>query len=79
MKRTFLKEISEVINRYSKENGSNTPDFILAKYVEDCIRVFNEAVNTRSDWYGHKPSISNEITIDLESPPVGTNRIKLDE
>jgi hypothetical protein len=26
----FHKELTQLINRYSKENGSNTPDFLLA-------------------------------------------------
>lgn len=51
MSKNFLNELTELINRHTKENGSNTPDFILAKYLEDSLRVFNEAVNTRSDWY----------------------------
>ncbi|HSW65257.1 MAG TPA: hypothetical protein VLH56_18395 [Dissulfurispiraceae bacterium] len=29
----FRAELETLINRYSKENGSNTPDFILADYM----------------------------------------------
>jgi len=49
---TFTKELETLINRYSKENGSNTPDFILAEYLNDCIIHFNKAVMRRSEWYG---------------------------
>lgn len=49
-KKSFLQELSEVINKHSKENQSNTPDFILARYLEDCLKAFNEAVITKKDW-----------------------------
>jgi hypothetical protein len=34
----FRKELEQLINRNSRENGSNTPDFILAQYIEGCLR-----------------------------------------
>ena len=49
------KEIEHVINRASAENKSNTPDFILAKYLTDCLEAFNEAANRRSQWYEEAP------------------------
>ncbi len=49
--RAFVKELAEVINRHSKENDSNTPDFILAQYLNDCLINFNQKQNMRSDWY----------------------------
>lgn len=48
----FRKELEDLINRYSLENGSNTPDFILADYVRDAIRSFDKAVIARELWYG---------------------------
>jgi hypothetical protein len=50
-KRTsFVKELRELINRYSKENCSNTPDFILAEYLEGCLKVYGKAVLRRDQW-----------------------------
>lgn len=43
----FQKELRSLINRCSKENGSGTPDFILAAYLEECLRVFDEALVAR--------------------------------
>lgn len=43
--------LSSLINSYSKENGSNTPDFILAEYLEGCLKVFDAATNRRTNWY----------------------------
>jgi hypothetical protein len=48
----FRKELQELINRNSKENGSNTPDYILAEYLENCLAAFDRAVNLREIWHG---------------------------
>ena len=53
-KLTFQKELESLINSYSKENGSNTPDFILAEYLKDCLEIFNKAVYSREIWNGRK-------------------------
>lgn len=45
--KSFRKALEELINEYSKENGSNTPDFILADYLIDCLDAFDNAVNRR--------------------------------
>lgn len=36
-----------MINTHSEENGSNTPDYILAKYLDDCLEAFNGAMQSR--------------------------------
>jgi hypothetical protein len=51
---TFIKEIEEVINRHSKEKDSDTPDFILAGYLHNCLQAFEIAINKREEWYGRK-------------------------
>ncbi len=48
------KEIEQAINKNSLENESDTPDFILAEYLTDCLRAFDKAVNRREKWYGRK-------------------------
>lgn len=61
-KRTKIeKEIRSVINRYSAENQSNTPDFILAKFLMGCLDAFNKATNRRTEWY--KKPIENKYGI----------------
>lgn len=47
----FAKELMSLLNRHSKENESNTPDFILAEYLIGCLKAFNESVNNRQIWY----------------------------
>lgn len=47
----FANELLSLLNKHSKENESNTPDFILAEYLIGCLKVFNESVNNRQIWY----------------------------
>jgi hypothetical protein len=50
MKR-FRQELEELINRHSLENGSDTPDFILAEYLLESLRAFDRATNARESWF----------------------------
>ena len=52
----FEKELTDLINRYSMENGSDTPDWILAQYLAGCLKVFNATVTAREVWYSRKPN-----------------------
>jgi len=51
---SFRKELEELINKHSRENAANTPDFILAGFLNDCLTAFDDAVLLRDDWYGTK-------------------------
>ncbi len=46
----FRKELETLINCHNKEAGSNTPDFILAEYLEDCLAAYDKAVSNRDMW-----------------------------
>jgi hypothetical protein len=48
---TLRRDLAEVLNRHSREAGSNTPDFILARYLIGCLEAFERAVNARDGWY----------------------------
>lgn len=50
----FQTELSALINKHSLENGSDTPDFILADYMSECLSVFHGAVCARELWYSRK-------------------------
>lgn len=54
---TFEQALSSVINKYSKENDSNTPDFILANYITACLDAFTKTSIAREKWYGKSLSI----------------------
>jgi hypothetical protein len=51
----FRPALESLINRHSQENGSNTPDFILAKYLVACLKAFDNATAERETWYGRDP------------------------
>ena len=46
----FRKELCVAINKHNRENGSNTPDHILADYLFACLCAYEEAVNRRTWW-----------------------------
>ncbi len=48
-------ELITLLNRYSRENVSDTPDFILRDYMWDSLKAFERGVKRRDQWYGHKP------------------------
>jgi hypothetical protein len=47
----FRAQLEGLINRHSMENGSDTPDFILAQYLVDCLGAFDRAAHRRTEWY----------------------------
>jgi hypothetical protein len=48
---SLKSEIENIINCNSAENESDTPDFILAEYLIDCLKAFDKAVDRRRIWY----------------------------
>src|SRR3990167_8887537 len=44
---SFEKELMNLINRFSMENGSYTPDYILAGYLIACLDAFNKTACLR--------------------------------
>ena len=63
----FQDELESLVNRYSKENGSNTPDYVLARYISDCLEAFNRAVNRREEHYGRKDGANDRSNRSLDS------------
>jgi hypothetical protein len=51
-RRPLRESIASAINRSSVENCSNTPDFILAAFLTQCLEAFERASNAREKWYG---------------------------
>lgn len=53
----LAEEFRAVINRASREEDSNTPDFILADFMLHSLEAFELANNRREVWYGveHTP------------------------
>ena len=47
----FERDLTALINRYSLESGSDTPDYILAKYLVMALVGLNHAIGVRDAWY----------------------------
>lgn len=48
---SLRSDIANVLNRHNTESGSNTPDFILADFLVDCLSAFDKALKRRDAWY----------------------------
>ena len=51
---TFEKELRQLLNKYSAENASNTPDFVLAHFVMASLNAFNETTLKRDTWWDNR-------------------------
>lgn len=47
----FQKELTALINIHSMENASNTPDFLIAEFLVNCLRAFNLASEQKEKWF----------------------------
>lgn len=45
------KKLRDLLNSESREQDSNTPDFILAEFMVNCLDAFELASNKREVWY----------------------------
>lgn len=52
----FRKDLAALLNKYSLENASDTPDFLLADYLIECLRGLDTAIRAREKWYGRGTS-----------------------
>ena len=72
----LAREMAALFNKYSCENVSGTPDFVLAEVALDAVRTFNEAVHKRAEFRGEvvdfKPEsdklIEVPVAVDGEKP-----------
>jgi hypothetical protein len=47
----FEKDLAILINKHSIENKSDTPDFVLARYLVKCLQSYESAILKRDEWY----------------------------
>lgn len=65
---SFKLQLEKLINRNSMENGSDTPDYILAQFLAGCLTTYNAALKERERWFGRAigESIGTKDGDDLE-------------
>lgn len=51
-RKKFVEELGALINTFSLENKSNTPDFILAEFMLHCLTAFEATSLRREAWFG---------------------------
>lgn len=57
----FEKEVTRLLNHHSQESVSDTPDFILAVFLTDCLTAWNDATVRREMWYGRRVGDGKEL------------------
>ena len=50
---SFETELTKLLNCHCKDTTTNTPDFILAKYLMDTIQALESLNKHRDTWHGH--------------------------
>lgn len=69
----FRRDLSLVINHHSREQGSDTPDFILAEYLENCLRSFDLAQQSRD---AHRARVASENSAEPRPPHRARHRTR---
>ena len=47
----IVRDIAQVVNKYSLEQESQTPDYILAEYMLKSLSDLNRLMRDRDYWY----------------------------
>ena len=62
----FQNEIERLINKHSKENTSDTPDWILAKYLNGCLKLYDNTTKLRNQYYNGNLTENVDLKVTLE-------------
>lgn len=54
MTKDFKTELTHLLNKHSIENGTNTPDFILAELICQNLQALGDFVRVREEWHGRE-------------------------
>jgi len=70
MANSFESELTSLLNRHSKENESNTPDYQLAEFLIGCLALFNRGVRARGAWYAMNPEPGTDWASRVPEQPI---------
>ena len=62
----FKKELASLLNRHGFDNACETPDYILADYVEMCLRDFRAAMRRNIAWHSGWKTLGEELGLNEE-------------
>ena len=57
----FNSKLKSLLNEYGMDNNSDTPDFILVRYLRDCLDVFIKTMSRRDTY--HEPNAKEEVEV----------------
>ena len=77
MAQSFQQALEHLINTHSVENGSNTPDFMLAEYLCDCLATYEVIIAKREKWYGREVGKPSAVGINDLMPPKPSDPISV--
>lgn len=55
----IVRDIARVVNMYSLEQESQTPDYILAEYMLKSLSDLNRLMRDRGYWYGNYAALGS--------------------
>lgn len=58
----FKVEIENLINIHSIDSELNTPDYILADYLVNCLEIYRKTNEQREKWHGRGRQVSVDAT-----------------
>jgi hypothetical protein len=70
------EQLRRAINLNSAENGSHTPDRILADFLATCLAAFDTASNAREQWYGAELRINGGVNDEVRALRSDVERIR---
>lgn len=70
--RTLEEDIRRVLNRHSVENTSNTPDFILARFMLYTLVAAENLINERHKWWGYPDPWAQAVSDIMPEDPADT-------
>lgn len=73
----FTKSLQSVLNLHNREKRSDTPDFILADFLERVLLAFDQATVARDHWYGMAPSPGKDPTLSYEAGPLRDTSLRI--
>lgn len=67
----FIKELTALVKKYSLDNFSATPDFILGDYLVSCLEIFGESIVKREEHFGRYAKGAETKTVTSSASEVG--------